>query len=276
MQLACKSVVLESLLAKIEDIVELKLGSDRAKKELSKFNGKIPRVLLDEVARALSSIMSPTGRGEGRFLVITGIDKSGKATLCFNPESISGVKSVYEYLSEKGYDVMGLTQPSYETLLGSLVGSYLGRKHVKVRIEGEVDRYYAWMLWSLDRAQHNAILSSWLSKDGNVALSKRWTESNVVYQLVNRVSHHRILRFEQNIIKQDFTVVIDIPPEVAIQRISKARDAYEEIGFLRQVREKFMKLHEIYPYGKIVYIDGNSSPQYVSLSMLKKLEHLGF
>ncbi|HID19188.1 TPA: hypothetical protein EYP27_06585, partial [Candidatus Bathyarchaeota archaeon] len=108
---------------------------------------KLPITLRKEFTKALKELLNPVKAvRRGFFLVVTGIDKAGKETQCFNPYGIPGVKPVRKFLAEMGVEVFSVALPSYETLLGSLVEAYLKTDHGGVKIEGEVSDDYAWIL----------------------------------------------------------------------------------------------------------------------------------
>ncbi|MEM3436907.1 MAG: hypothetical protein QXP55_00025 [Nitrososphaerales archaeon] len=239
----------------------------------------IPVEILNDIVKAAKNLVAPLEPVLGKFLVVTGIDKSGKETQCFNPKSIEGVLSIYDYLTQLSYKVKKFSLPSYDTNLGALVASYLKRES-NIIIRGELSKDYAWILWSLDRAQHNDTIIDWLKADPkNVILSRRWSESNIAYQKANDIDVKRILDLEKNIIKQDYTFVIDLPADVAIKRVDKIesrRDLYEDVTFMEKVRKIFLNLQDYYPFGKTFIINGENPPNVVNKQILDLLRELGF
>lgn len=239
----------------------------------------IPTEILDDIVKAAKNLVIPLEPVLGKFLVVTGIDKSGKETQCFNPKGIKGVLSIYDYLTQSSYRVKKISLPSYDTILGALVASYLKRES-NITIRGELSKDYAWILWSLDRAQHNDTIVDWLkASPKNVVLSRRWSESNVVYQKANDIDVKRILDLEKNIIKQDYTFLIDLPADVAMKRVDKiesTKDIYEDVAFMEKVRKLFLNLQDYYPFGKTFIINGENSPNVVNKQILDLLKELGF
>lgn len=221
---------------------------------------ELPSILKDEMKRVLESLIrSDVSEGvKGRFIVVTGVDKSGKETHTFNPHHMRNIISVKEFLEKKGYRVLGIRQPSYETILGRLVGAYLERAKTDYIIEGRVDVKYAWILWSLDRAQHIRKIRAWLKKSRKyVVLSKRWTESNIIYQYFNGISVSDVLEFERNVPKADYVIVIDIPYDELVKRLNATRkDNYEKIEYLKRIRDAYLELPKFYPYGEVFLVSG--------------------
>ncbi|MGQ9469348.1 MAG: dTMP kinase [Nitrososphaerales archaeon] len=240
---------------------------------------KIPAEILNDIVKATGNLVNLPESVTGKFIVVTGIDRAGKETQCFNPKRIEGVLSIYDFLTQSSYKVKKVSLPSYDTNLGALVASYL-KKESNVIIKGELSKDYAWILWSLDRAQHNDAIVEWLKYDQkNIVLSKRWLESNVVYQKANDIDEKRILSLERNLAKQDYTFVIDLPADMALKRIDKiesGKDIYEDVIFLEKVRKLFLNLQDYYSFGKAFIVNGMNSPDVVNKQILDKLRELGF
>jgi len=228
-----------------------------------------------EVGRSLITFR-PSPRA-GRFLVISGVDKSGKETHSFNQSRLAKVTSVYDHLNSNGFKVLPVSLPSYETLLGSLVGAYLGRNNLGVHIRGELSSSFAWLLWSLDRAQFNRKVDAWLAVGPkNIVLAKRWTESHAVYQPEVGVDRGRVIRFEEKVVKQDFTVVLDISPAQALLRLRSRsdRDNYEHASLIERVRRRYLSLSEIYPYGEVYLVDASRSLEDVNADILSLVDRI--
>lgn len=262
--------MLNKTLEKVEQLVDLNERFDpRVEREVEALEA--PDILKRELTKALRELLNPrrTVR-RGFFLVVTGIDKSGKETQCFNPAGVPGVKPIREFLKELGGEVLSISLPSYDTFLGSLVGAYLGVEGLGVELEGEISEEYAWVLWGLDRAQYNTAVRRWLSRGGRFVLARRWTESNLCYQVARGISESRILRFERNIERPNLTLVIDITAEEALRRASKT-DRYEKLSFLRRVREALLDIAFREVLGRSVVVNGLGSPAEVNRRILRVL-----
>lgn len=256
--------MLERALKKVEETVSVP-PPEEVRLELD-----LPDPLLQEFFKAIKGLFYPERERKGKFLVITGIDKSGKDTHCFNPLRLKGVRPIFSLLKEMGYSVLGLKQPSYDTVLGRLVASYLGLGSL---IEGRLSKEFAWMLWSLDRAQHNARVIDWLREEGNAVLSKRWCESNIVYQMAQGIDVERIERFERGIAKQDYTILLDLPAEESLKR-SRSPDRYETLGLLKRIRGLYLELPLHYPYGELFVVNASRSLKEVNLDLISLVEGL--
>ncbi|MCD6444816.1 hypothetical protein J7L70_07445 [Candidatus Bathyarchaeota archaeon] len=264
--------MLNEVLEKIERLVDMNdRFDDRVEREVETL--EIPDLFKRELVKALRELLNPRKAvRRGFFLVVTGIDKSGKETQCFNPAGIPGVKSIREFLEELGGEVLSISLPSYDTFLGSLVGAYLGVEGLGVEVEGEISEEYAWILWGLDRAQYNTAVRRWLSRERRFVLARRWVESNLCYQVARGIGEDRILRFERNVERPDLTLVIDITAEEALRRASKT-DRYEKLSFLRKVRATLLDVAFREVVGRSVVVNGMGSPVEVNRRILRVLEY---
>lgn len=221
-----------------------------------------PGPLGSELRLAITELLSggeSSCERRGIFIVITGIDKTGKETHCFNPKGLSGVKSVSELLKEFGLNVVPIKQPNYDTLTGQVISSILKRPS-SCELKGSVSTDLEWLLWSLNRALDNIVVRNWLRYSSkNVVLAKRWTESNIAYYSVLGVSPKMILELESRIEKPDLVLVLDAPPNSIAARLDTGADKFENIEFLTKVREAYLKLEQTYPYGSLKYIDARGS-----------------
>ena len=252
-------------------------GSTDLGKRVLDVGFEMPVEILLKMVEAAEQLLRPTPPFAGSFIVVSGIDKAGKGTHCFNAEMLDGVTSIYDFLADSGKRVHTISLPSYNTILGSIVGGYLKRKSGRV-IKGEISKQYAWILWSLDRAQHNSLVADWLREDRcSVVLSNRWVESNVVYHQAIGVDKQRILRFERNIIKQTHTIVLDISASKVDGRfmsLDEAKDIYEDAPFLEKVRSMYLRLPELYPFGETYLIDSSRPPEIVSKDIINLLSDI--
>lgn len=269
----------------LEDILEITEGAvsgsdakfSSLEKRLLEGGYDLPSPILRGILDAAGELLKPPESSAGSFLVVSGIDKAGKTTQCFNPEMLDGVTSIYDYLVDSGKRVLTLSLPSYDTLLGSLVGAYLGKKG-RIAIKGQVSKEFAWILWSLDRAQHNAEVSSWLKDDAwSVVLSNRWTESNLVYQQTEGIDEQRILRLERNVLKPTHTILLDIPVDIVDKRLKLSggsRDFYEDSSLLETVRNRYLRLAESYQFGQIYLVDASRPAEAVSKDIIATLKNV--
>jgi thymidylate kinase len=268
MKIELSAIQLENALKKVRDSILHKYAFDVDDVDL-------PDLVKRHIIMAYEYLKSDIKfERRGKFIVITGIDKSGKETYAFNPQKFN-IISIKEFMERKGFEVLKIKQPSYNTVIGGLVGAYLGRNS-KFTINGKLSKDVAWILWSLDRAQHNRAVADWLSRgERYVVLSKRWTESNVIYQFLNGIQIEDILRLEENIIRPDYFIILDIPLNKLIERLNKSRtDVYEKIEFLRKVKKCYLKMSKYYPYGDVYIVDAGRGLKETNKNLLETVEHI--
>jgi len=270
---------LEKMLYAIEEIIGANENEFTTQfQKLKQHSQGIPSIIFNEFVKVTRILAEPPGPKLGHFIVITGIDKSGKETQAFDLKNKLAGLSLYDYLVARSYKVMKLVLPSYQTTLGSLIASYLGKGDFPINIIGDLPEDIAWVLWSLDRGQHNKNVENWLKNSpGNIVLSKRWTETNIAYQKPLGISEKRILRFERNIVKADCTIVLDVPFELIFRRMEDSEeipDKYETPEFLSKVLEIYKNLEKYYDIGKVIHIDGSGSFEEVNTRLIKAISRI--
>lgn len=101
---------------------------------------------------------------------------------------------------------------------------------------------------------------------GLVVLLDRYIDSSLAYQGYARgLGFERVLELNRLAIDDvwpDLTLLIDLEPEVAMNRLSNIADRIEKLGieFQHKVRDGYIKLAEMYP-DRIRILDGTRAPQ---------------
>ena len=172
------------------------------------------------------------------LIAIEGIDGSGKTTIS---------KYVAELLRRKGYDVLILREPS-----NSKFGRIIRSLETRLSVDEELKFFY------LDRIENvkNNIIPALSS--GKVVVMDRYYFSNIAYQSARGIDGSFIRKLNEKIApKPDLVILLDVKPEIALSRIStrKKRTPFEELDYLKKVREKFLELsHE----ENVVIINANA------------------
>jgi thymidylate kinase len=274
---------LEDVLFAVEEVVLNRESSEKEVQELllssRRQTSALPKAFLQELLRVTKVLLRPLRlRRLGRFVVLTGVDKSGKETQAFNNERKPGIVSLSDYFVNKSFEVYRLALPSYGTTFGSLIASYLGKENSSTNIVGNLSKNTAWILWSLDRAQHNPEIEKWLEGDRKkIVVSKRWTETNIAYQKPQGIDEKRILRFERNLAKADYTIVLDVPLDSVFSRMitsGEVPDRYETRDFLSGVSDVYRNLEKFYRVGKVLHIDGSGSFEEVNRKLVGTAEDI--
>lgn len=254
------------------NLIELKTKLDN--------NNYIPKVILKNFLNSTNQLVrNSTESNTAGFIVITGIDKTGKTTQCFNPNKLKNITSIHKVLLKMQKKVLKISLPTYTTYIGSLISAYLG-KESKFSISGKLSPDYAWILWSLDRAQYNNQVINWLNiNKQHVVLADRWTESNIAYQKAVGIDHKRILEFEKKIIQPNNIIILNMPTEILDKRsknMKEKNDLYEENNFLKNVQDIYLKLNKYYPYGTINIVNSSNSVKTVNNNLIKIIKNIDF
>jgi dTMP kinase len=105
----------------------------------------------------------------GKFIVIEGIDGSGKRTQ---------LELLARALSERGYDFSQVSFPNYSGFFGKLVARFLNGEFGPL---DSVDPHFAALLYAGDRLEAKPALESTLVS-GKILLSDRYIASNLAHQ----------------------------------------------------------------------------------------------
>ena len=186
---------------------------------------------------------------KGKFIVIEGIDGSGKTTQ---------INQLSKWLKETNFiperNKLVITREPGGTKLGQSIRSLL----LDTSQETVPDSITELLLYAADRAQHvNEIIRPSLNK-GDWVISDRFSGSTLAYQGYGRKLDIKLIKDLETISTQglspDITFLLDIPIEESIKRrISRKEDRMEKEGkdFLSNVSLGFQTLCEDKKWKKI-------------------------
>jgi dTMP kinase len=196
-----------------------------------------------------------------RYIAIDGIDGSGKTTIA---------NLLYNELSKK-YNKIILMKEPYDNDLSKKIKEIILKEHEKNLDYG----YLLALLFTADRSIKNIDLKKYLNND-YIVISDRSIYSTFSYQILYEGIDIEWLKcVSKYIIRPDITFILDVDPKVAVERINlrgKNITSYENIEFLRKVRENFLKLKKIFPNDNIIYIDGEEKPEEILEKILNIIE----
>jgi len=174
------------------------------------------------------------------FIVLEGIDGSGKTTQA---------KKLSEFLTTYRRRVW-LTREPTDGKIGREI-----RKHLQAK---DIDNESLQKLFLQDRKEHVAEISSRL-KDGYDVVCDRYTLSTIAYGSLN-MPIEKLKKLNREFLKPDVTIIIDVEPEIAFHRITRARsrnEYFDTLAKLARVRQAYLSLRGFYPNTFVV--DGNKS-----------------
>ncbi len=163
---------------------------------------------------------------KGKFIVIEGIDGSGKTTIS---------NMLRSKLANNGFEVIYTYEPINNELI-NLIEEY-GRTLGAV-VEA--------LLIAADRYIHtmNVIIPN--LRLGRIVICDRYVFSSIAYQGARGADVNWIRVINKFAVKPDIAIYLDVRPEVGIRRISKSKRrklAYlENISLLHKVREIYLSL----------------------------------
>mgnify|MGYP001057389455 CR=1 FL=1 len=187
---------------------------------------------------------------KGLFVVIEGLDQSGKKTQ---------TRLLASRLRKKGYDVEVISFPDYNTAVG---------KEIRMFLEGERDfsPEVRQFLYVANRWERKKDIETWL-KSGKIVIADRYMQSNLAYGIANGLDLRWMLSLEQGLPKSDVTIVIDISVDTAFKRREGGRDVYERNReFLNKIRAAYLSLAK--RYGWFV-VNGEASIEIVAENIWK-------
>lgn len=181
---------------------------------------------------------------DGFFVTVEGIDGAGKTT-------------VVEAINEHYKRVLRTQEPS-ELWTG---------KQVRKAISNDTDThpFVTYYLFMADRVEHIEREIKPAIDDGMFVVSDRYADSTLAYQPVALKDH---IRFPQMYMERvmrpwnyepDLTIYIDIPVDVAIQRVA-GDEEYEKEDFLREVKSNYEDLAVRFS-DRFVTVDGTQTKE---------------
>tara|TARA_Y100000589_G_scaffold299453_1_gene308887 strand:+ start:5314 stop:5943 length:630 start_codon:yes stop_codon:yes gene_type:complete len=177
---------------------------------------------------------------EGKFIVIEGIDGSGKTTQ---------IQEICDWLPnsgliDKNIKLVKTREPG---------GTFLGEKIRDLILSNDENNQPSYLtellLYSADRAEHISKIILPALREGNWVITDRFTGSTLAYQGYGRDININIIKELEKIVcqklKPDITFLLEISPEESMaRRKDKVADRIESegINFLRKANNGFKNI----------------------------------
>ncbi|HIU37652.1 MAG TPA: dTMP kinase [Candidatus Aphodousia faecigallinarum] len=166
----------------------------------------------------------------GRFITFEGIDGAGKSTQ---------IDVIEATLKARGLEVIRTREPG-----GTPLGEVIRKELLSVSMDPATET----LLFFASRAEHIAQVIRPSIERGAWVLSDRFTDATYAYQVGGRgFPAHKVEELErwtQGELQPDRTVLFDIEPAVAAERVAKARnlDRFEKenLEFFTRVRNAYL------------------------------------
>jgi dTMP kinase len=199
---------------------------------------------------------------KGFFLALEGGEGVGKSTQA---------RMLADWLRAKGHEVVTTFEPG-----GTPVGQRLRTELLGVRAEGgSLSARAEALLFAADRAEHVATVIRPALARGAIVVSDRYVDSSIAYQGAGRELEPsdvaRVSRWATDGLRPDLTVLLDVSPEVALQRVdSPDRLESEPIEFHDRVRAHFLTLAAVSP-GSYLVVDATLAPEQMAAALQERL-----
>ncbi len=195
----------------------------------------------------------------GILITIEGIDGVGKTT---------HAKSLADFLSGKGFDVVQLREPT---------NGFWGRKIKNLTKHGRNVTPKEECKWFLkDRMEDVQNNINPALKNGKIVIMDRYYYSTMAYQGALGLDVNKIKEENEKFApKPDLVIILDVPPEVGLARITNNRkeelNYFETLEYQGKVRELFLSMES---YDNVQILDGNSSIEEVQEEIRKVVNKL--
>lgn len=205
-----------------------------------------------------------------KFIVIDGIDGSGKATQ---------VELLKKYFDEEGIDYLAISFPRYDqNVYGDLVRRYLLGEFGEIN---EVDPHLAATLYAGDRILAKKEIEKALNS-GKTVIADRYVSSSKAHLSANLPEEKREefiqwvdkLEYETNgVPREDLTFFLNVTPEVS-QKLADRDDIHErDLDHLQKAHGVYLKLAQNPNWKVIECMNGDQlrTPEDISQEIISKI-----
>ena len=202
---------------------------------------------------------------KGKFIVIEGVDGSGKETQ---------TKLLVSYLEKKGTPVLHVDFPQYKGFYGKLVADYLRGEYGSI---SQTSPFLISIIYALDRSTVREKIQSFLD-GGGVVVANRYVPSNIAHQAANIADNAKQKEFidwvqrleygELKLPKEDVVIYLDLPWELGMKNNSNEGKAdiheanVEHLKRTAKIYQQLLQLLEHWSVIKCTNVNGDQrSPQ---------------
>jgi dTMP kinase len=199
----------------------------------------------------------------GLFVVLEGGEGAGKSTQA---------QLLADQVRQRGIECVTTREPG-----GTAVGAAI-RALLLDPATGALDDRTEALLYAADRAEHVASVIRPALQRSAVVISDRFVDSSLAYQGAGRALEQEQVRelsaWATGGLLPDLTVVLDVDPEVGLQRFSGAdRLEGESLEFHRRVRAAFLALADAEPERYLV-IDAVQDQALIAATIAERLARM--
>lgn len=191
---------------------------------------------------------------KGIFLVIEGLDGSGKTTQA----------ALLAEKFKKNFNVLLTAEPSHGKI-GSFIRESCLYENQRLPTEAEA------LIFAADRIEHMYSEVKPALDSGKLVICDRYIYSSLAYQGNSGLSLEWIKTVNARALQPDIAIFIDVPPEKVIQRLQRKKSVMETLETQQKVREVYMKYVD---KGELVRVDGDKDKEQVAEGLFKTVSGL--
>ena len=185
----------------------------------------------------------------GLLIAFEGLDQSGKQTQA---------ERVRDHVTARGRECRLLSFPDYTTAIGTEISKAL---HGEREYGADVMQ----LMYVSNRYERRPDITRWLG-EGAVVVCDRYLASSVAYGEAQGLDPQWLADVQRFLPQPDLTILLDIAPEIAVQRKATGRDRYErDLALLSRVRDSYRRQAEQNGW---LRLDGERSRDVVSSDVL--------
>ncbi len=201
----------------------------------------------------------------GKFIVLEGIDGSGKGTVgkMLAAYLFDRTKSTHLLLTREPYDSPYLAQI---------------RKLLKETSDPKENARQLAELFVKDRQLHAAVMEENLGRGVHV-ICDRYKHSTLVFQQAQGLPLEELIKMHKGLPVPDLTIILDVAEDVALKRIlgDQGRthlEVFERSEFLKKLRGLYLALPGQLSGEQIKVIDGDGTPEAVFARVRAEVDKL--
>lgn len=198
----------------------------------------------------------------GKFIVFEGIDGCGKGTQ---------LKMLANYLFDA--DKKNIIVLTREPTKISPAGIEMRRRLAEDKNPRENAELYA-KLYVDDRKYHVEHVIQPALNAGHIVLCDRYKYSTIAYQRTQGMDVKKLLAMHESLPVPDIIFILDVPVDVALSRIKRKKDVFEQREFMEELRRNYLELKKLLPPENIIIIDGTMQREEVHKSVVLLLRHI--
>lgn len=204
--------------------------------------------------------------GKGLFIVVDGIDGSGKSEI---------VKMLHNYLFSKGkkHSILTTREPT-----NGFYGKRI-REMLRQEKDPQGNSKKLMELFIKDRQGHlEKTIEPFLKKSNehemNIALCDRYYYSTIAFQGAQGLNIKNLIAKNKKFRKPDIAFILDVEPSLALKRIEyREKEKFEQPDFMKKIRENFLRMPKLLK-DNIKIIDSSKSLKNVFEAVKKETDKI--